>query len=220
MEQLGTTDDCGFAPFSDDTSTSRDTAFAKIRARVLGTALADAELRDADDPPENEEALLRSVALQNAKAILEARQRAERELRQAKEALEVKSAELARSLAMLHATLESTTDGILVTDGGGAVIGFNEKLLSVLELSRAHVEAGTHHTLLDVIASRLADPHSFRERVEEIYATRPAESHDVMNASTAASSSGFHGHCRLATSPSDGSGAFATSRPSAGPRNS
>src|ERR1700682_4006450 len=44
-EQLGTTDDCGFSPFSDDTSTSRDTAFAKIRARVLGTALASQALR-------------------------------------------------------------------------------------------------------------------------------------------------------------------------------
>jgi len=41
LEQLGTTDDCGFSPFSDDTSTSRDTAFAKIRARVLGTKLAE-----------------------------------------------------------------------------------------------------------------------------------------------------------------------------------
>ena len=41
MEQLGTTDDCGFSPFSDDTSTSRDTAFAKIQARVLGTKLAE-----------------------------------------------------------------------------------------------------------------------------------------------------------------------------------
>jgi 5-methyltetrahydropteroyltriglutamate--homocysteine methyltransferase len=40
VEHLGTTDDCGFSPFSDDTSTSRETAFAKIRARVLGTALA------------------------------------------------------------------------------------------------------------------------------------------------------------------------------------
>jgi 5-methyltetrahydropteroyltriglutamate--homocysteine methyltransferase len=38
--QLGTTDDCGFSPFSDDTSTSRDTAFAKIQSRVVGTALA------------------------------------------------------------------------------------------------------------------------------------------------------------------------------------
>jgi 5-methyltetrahydropteroyltriglutamate--homocysteine methyltransferase len=40
LAQLGTTDDCGFAPFADDISTSRETAFAKIRARVAGTALA------------------------------------------------------------------------------------------------------------------------------------------------------------------------------------
>ena len=40
IPQLGTTDDCGFSPFSDDISTSRDTAFAKIRARVAGTGLA------------------------------------------------------------------------------------------------------------------------------------------------------------------------------------
>jgi 5-methyltetrahydropteroyltriglutamate--homocysteine methyltransferase len=46
VAQLGTTDDCGFSPFSDDTSTSRDTAFAKIRARVLGTALAAKVLGD------------------------------------------------------------------------------------------------------------------------------------------------------------------------------
>jgi 5-methyltetrahydropteroyltriglutamate--homocysteine methyltransferase len=39
-ERLGTTDDCGFAPFFDNTSTSRETAFAKIEARVRGTALA------------------------------------------------------------------------------------------------------------------------------------------------------------------------------------
>ena len=37
---LGTTDDCGFSPFGDDTSTSRDTAFAKVRARVEGTEQA------------------------------------------------------------------------------------------------------------------------------------------------------------------------------------
>jgi 5-methyltetrahydropteroyltriglutamate--homocysteine methyltransferase len=41
IDQFGTTDDCGFSPFSDDTSTSRDTAFAKIKARVMGTKLAE-----------------------------------------------------------------------------------------------------------------------------------------------------------------------------------
>ncbi len=45
VEHLGTTDDCGFSPFSDDTSTSRDTAFAKIQARVLGTKLAEELIR-------------------------------------------------------------------------------------------------------------------------------------------------------------------------------
>ena len=44
VEQLGTTDDCGFSPFCDDLSTTRETAFAKIRARVLGTALAEKAL--------------------------------------------------------------------------------------------------------------------------------------------------------------------------------
>ncbi len=46
-EQLGTTDDCGFSPFCDDTSTTRDEAFAKIRARILGTALASQVLGGA-----------------------------------------------------------------------------------------------------------------------------------------------------------------------------
>lgn len=41
MENLGTTDDCGFSPFCDDISTSRDTAFAKIKSRIEGTELAE-----------------------------------------------------------------------------------------------------------------------------------------------------------------------------------
>ena len=44
VDRLGTTDDCGFSPFGDDISTARDTAFAKIRARVAGTASAAAKL--------------------------------------------------------------------------------------------------------------------------------------------------------------------------------
>jgi len=44
LDQLGTTDDCGFSPFCDDTSTTREKAFAKIRARVEGTRLASERL--------------------------------------------------------------------------------------------------------------------------------------------------------------------------------
>ncbi|CAE6475192.1 unnamed protein product [Rhizoctonia solani] len=39
-DRLGATDDCGFSPFADDNSMSRETAFAKISARIKGAALA------------------------------------------------------------------------------------------------------------------------------------------------------------------------------------
>ncbi len=44
VSQLGATDDCGFSPFADDTSTARDIAFEKISARVAGVKLADRRL--------------------------------------------------------------------------------------------------------------------------------------------------------------------------------
>jgi 5-methyltetrahydropteroyltriglutamate--homocysteine methyltransferase len=44
IAQLGTTDDCGFSPFADDVSTSRDIAFAKIKARIDGTKIAEQKL--------------------------------------------------------------------------------------------------------------------------------------------------------------------------------
>ena len=62
--QLGTTDDCGFSPFSDDTSTTRETAFAKIRARVEGpTSPARAwGALDGTRPPRGKVASLRCLA--------------------------------------------------------------------------------------------------------------------------------------------------------------
>jgi 5-methyltetrahydropteroyltriglutamate--homocysteine methyltransferase len=44
VSQLGTTDDCGFSPFGDDTSTTRQVAFGKIKARIEGTKLAEEKL--------------------------------------------------------------------------------------------------------------------------------------------------------------------------------
>ena len=50
-ERLGSTDDCGFSPFSIDVKpkhgspdVARDIAFQKIKARVEGTKLAEAKL--------------------------------------------------------------------------------------------------------------------------------------------------------------------------------
>src|SRR4029077_15430617 len=109
----------------------------------------------------DEEEELRSVALRNAKTILLARQRAEQELVQAKEALELKTQELAHSLSLMRATLESTTDGILVTDKSRRITDFNQKFVRMWRLPRAAMDAAEHGQLLAVISRQFKDPRHF-----------------------------------------------------------
>jgi PAS domain S-box-containing protein len=132
----------------------------------------------ADD---NEEARLRSVALENARSILEQRRRAERELLAAKEALQHRTQELARSVAMMQATLESTFDGILVTDGNRRVTGCNEKYTTMWRIPREVMDTGEHPRLLAVCAQQFTDPVSYLARLEEIYTNSPVESLDVLS---------------------------------------
>jgi PAS domain S-box-containing protein len=131
----------------------------------------------ADD---NEEKLLRSVALQNANKILLARQRAERDLIEAKEALERKTEELAHLLAMLRATLESTTDGILVTNASGEVTGFNQNFVDLWRLPQEVMDTRQHGQLLDFTSRQLKEPEKFRARINEIYASSPPQSFDLL----------------------------------------
>src|SRR3954467_3951447 len=130
--------------------------------------------------PEEEDQQLRTVALQNAQSILLARQRAEDELIRAKQALEIKSAELAASLATMRVTLESTFDGILVTDEAGRITDFNEKYLQMWGASRALVAAGDHDRLLQDLCVRVKQPERFIARAHEIHASAGAESLDLL----------------------------------------
>jgi PAS domain S-box-containing protein len=132
-------------------------------------------------PDDNEEELLRSVALENARTILEKRQRAERDLIATKDALQRKTSELARSVAMMRATLESTFDGILVTDGNRRVTGFNEKYTRMWRIPREVMDTGEHPRVLAVCAQQFTEPAPYLARLEEIYATAPPESLDLLS---------------------------------------
>jgi PAS domain S-box-containing protein len=128
------------------------------------------------DSDEREEEALRSSALESVKTIARARQRAERELVAANEALEQKAQELARSLALVRATLESSFDGILVIDVDGRVTEFNERYLAMWGLPRERVEFGEHARLIDLCAPKLMDPEAYKIRAAEVRASLPLQS--------------------------------------------
>ncbi len=132
------------------------------------------------EPNDDTEQLLRSSALQTASSILHARQRAEQELIQAKQALELKTEELAHSLSMMRATLESTTDGILVTDGQGRITGFNEKYVEMWRMPRELVDATDGEALREAAGQQFDDPEEFIARIRAIETSDLPESFDVL----------------------------------------
>jgi PAS domain S-box-containing protein len=74
---------------------------------------------------DDEEKLLRSVALQNAQSILLARQRAEEEALRTKEVLERRTEELAQQHEWFQTTLSSIGDAVIATDTHGKVTFLN-----------------------------------------------------------------------------------------------
>jgi PAS domain S-box-containing protein len=129
---------------------------------------------------DNEEKLLRCVALQTSTVILQARQRAEHELRQAKKELEEKAKQLDHSLSILRATMETTTDGILVTDEHGMVLRFNERYLQMWRIPREATGYREHWHLLTFCCKQLKDPQAFLGRAAEIYTSWPPDTYDVL----------------------------------------
>jgi len=108
------------------------------------------------------------------------RTRSEQERIQAKEALERKTEELALSLSMMQATLDSTTDAIVVTDLNGKVRDFNQKYAEMMGVSRDFLKSCDVRKLRKKFSQRFKDPKQFMTRVTEIYATVPAESLEVL----------------------------------------
>jgi len=103
-----------------------------------------------------------------------------RELIRAKEALELKTAELALSLSMMQATLDSTTDAIVVTDMNGNVRDFNEKYAQMMGVTLAQLKKADVNKLRLKFSQRFKDPEGFVSRVMEIYRTAPSETFEVL----------------------------------------
>ncbi|HTJ55299.1 MAG TPA: PAS domain S-box protein, partial [Nitrosospira sp.] len=129
---------------------------------------------------DNEEKLLRSVALQTSHVILQARLRAELELKQTKKELEEKARQLDHSLSILRATIESTADGILVTDENATLLRMNARYLQIWQIPLETEDFQDHWQLLAFCCKQMKDRQKFLNRVADIYASWPSDTYDVL----------------------------------------
>jgi signal transduction histidine kinase/CheY-like chemotaxis protein len=129
---------------------------------------------------ENDEQSLRAAALETSKTVLAARQRAERDLIQANESLELKTEELAKTLAITRAMLESTTEGIVVTDGRGKVMNFNEKYVAMWRMPREFLEAEDYSKRKEFASRQMKNPAKFVADIKRILDNAEPESFEVL----------------------------------------
>ncbi len=97
---------------------------------------------------QDEEELLRSVASQNAQSILQARQRAEQELVAAKEALEMRTAELERANELILTIAENAASSLLMLDDRGIATYMNPAAVEETGYTLAELSKGPLHDVL------------------------------------------------------------------------
>jgi PAS domain S-box-containing protein len=93
---------------------------------------------------------------------------------------ELTADQLAKSLAMMRATLESTTDAILVTDEANYIREFNEKYVQLWRIPHDVLASGQVTNVWDYISTQLKDPAEYLARVHEIVDSGASESFDVL----------------------------------------
>ncbi|WP_375764710.1 ATP-binding protein [Archangium gephyra] len=118
-------------------------------------------------------------------AAFEERHQMQRALEKERESLEARVAErtreLARFLSLLHSSLESTADGLLVVDLKGHITAMNQRFAELWRLPASVLESGDDARALGFVREQVVDPEAFVSRVEHLYAHPELESEDEVH---------------------------------------
>ena len=87
---------------------------------------------------------------------------------------------LEHTVSLQHATLESTTDGLLVVDTEGRIVSYNRQFAQMWHIPEQVLEQGYDQAALLFVLEQLSDPAQFLAKVQELYAQRDAKSFDVL----------------------------------------
>jgi signal transduction histidine kinase len=146
--------------------------FLKVGGEALARAFAQYQARFV---------VFNAVILVMA-AAFEERHQMQQALEKERESLEARVAErtreLARFLSLLHSSLESTADGLLVVDRKGHITAMNQRFAELWRLPSSILEGGDDARAVAFVRDQLVEPDAFVSRVEYLYAHPELESED------------------------------------------
>jgi len=89
--------------------------------------------------------------------------------------------QLVQSVSLLHATLESTHDAILVVDLNGAWKLHNQRFIDLWHITDAIIAVKDDSAALPYVLNQLDDADAFLNKVHELYAMPESSSFDTLN---------------------------------------
>ncbi len=89
-------------------------------------------------------------------------------------------AELDKAVSLLSATLEATTDGILVMDLTRKIVQVSRKFVELWRVPEAVLASRDDEAMLRFAAEQLVDPRQITDRVPELFSDPGAENFDVL----------------------------------------
>ena len=88
--------------------------------------------------------------------------------------------DLAKTISLLQATFDSTTDGILVIDRDGNIATFNRKFQQMWQLPDDIVATRDNEATIAFVLEQLQDPQAFVEKIEEIFSQPDSETYELL----------------------------------------
>jgi diguanylate cyclase (GGDEF)-like protein/PAS domain S-box-containing protein len=99
-----------------------------------------------------------------------------RDMRERKES----EREIRKAVTLLQSTLDSTADGILVTDEKGKVLTYNQRFADMWRIPTDLLAGADDHSIVAFVVNQLSHPNSFVRTIESLYAQPEAESFDLL----------------------------------------
>jgi two-component system, cell cycle sensor histidine kinase and response regulator CckA len=89
--------------------------------------------------------------------------------------------QLAQSVSLLRATIESSSSGLLVVDFNGRVTLYNQRFLEMWRLPAEAMAQSRYEDLLKLVQAQLAEPEVFLQRIRELDQQPEADSSDTFH---------------------------------------